>query len=71
VSSIYRDRLAQISGRSARDILTEVKLRTNIIKVLLERDITNIKDISNFCRKYAANSQAAIESLGLNRDKLL
>jgi flagellar protein FlaI len=35
VSSIYRDRLAQISGRSVRDILTELKLRTNIIKLFL------------------------------------
>jgi len=70
VSSIYRDRLAQISGRSTRDILTELKLRTNIIKVLLGRDITKIRDITNFCRKYATNSQAAIESLGLNRGEL-
>jgi flagellar protein FlaI len=71
VSSIYRDRLAQISGRSVRDILIELKLRTNIIKVFLERDITGIKDITNFCRRYAVNPQAAIKSLGLNKDELL
>ena len=71
VSSIYRDRLAQISGRSIKDILTELKLRANIIKVFLERDITGIKDITNFCRRYAVNPDAAIESLGLNKDELL
>jgi flagellar protein FlaI len=71
VSSIYRDRLAQISGKSIKDILVELRLRTNIIKLFLERNITDIKDITDFCRRYAANSQAAIESLGLSRDELL
>ncbi len=71
VSSIYRDRLAQISGRSIRDILMELKLRTNIIKVFLERDITGLKDITDFCRRYAVNPQAAIESLRLSKDELL
>lgn len=71
VSSIYRDRLAQISGKSIKDIMAELKLRTNIIKVFLERNITDIKDITDFCRRYAANAQAAIESLGLSRDELL
>jgi type IV secretory pathway ATPase VirB11/archaellum biosynthesis ATPase len=70
VSSIYRDRLAQISGRSPREIMDEIKVRAKIIKVLVEKKIHDIKKVTDFCRKYSQNANAAIESLGLKKDNL-
>lgn len=71
VSSVYRDRLAQISGRTPREILDEVNVRANLIRLLVERDITGFKQVTDFCRKYTANSHAAIEQLGLKKKDLL
>ena len=70
VSSIYRDRLAHISGRSPREIMDEIKLRANIIKKLLEKDIKDIKQVTDICRKYAQEPGEVIESLGLKKDNL-
>jgi flagellar protein FlaI len=71
VSSIYRDRLAQISGKSPKDIIDELKVRTNLIKALLERNIRDIKDVHKFCQQYSLNPKEAIEELGLKREDLL
>ena len=71
VSSVYRDRLAYISGHPSKDIMVELKLRANIMKLFLDRNITNIVDITNFCRRYAVDAQSAIESLGLKKEELL
>ncbi|MGE5197666.1 MAG: CpaF family protein [Deltaproteobacteria bacterium] len=71
VSSLYRDRLAEISGKSPKDILVELKLRMNIIKVLLERNILDINEVTKFCRQYASAPNSAIETLGLTREALL
>jgi flagellar protein FlaI len=71
VSGIYRDRLAQISGRSSKEIMEELKLRSNFLKVLLEKGITEIKEVTRICRTYANNRDAAMNELGLNKESLL
>lgn len=70
VSSIYRDRLAQISGKSAKEIIEEIKVRANLITILLEKDINEIKDVTNVCRKFVTNRQAVISELGLKKEGL-
>lgn len=65
VSSIYRDKLAQISGRTPRELNEELKIRTGIIKVMVQKDIKNIREVASLCRKYAAEPQAVIDELGL------
>ncbi|MFH1269908.1 MAG: ATPase, T2SS/T4P/T4SS family [Candidatus Omnitrophota bacterium] len=67
VSSIYRDRLVQISGRPAREIMEEVKTRTDLITLLLEKDIKEIKDVTGICRKYTTDPKAVISKLGLKK----
>jgi len=71
VSSIYRDRLAEISGRSPKEVMEELKLRTALMKVLLERGIKDIHQVTDFCRKYSNDANAAIEGLGLKREDLI
>lgn len=65
VSSIYRDRLAQMSGKSVKDIMDELKQRANLLKVLLEKDIKDINAVAEVCRKYLKNRQALMSELGL------
>lgn len=71
VSSVYRDRLAQVSGKSPKDVLDELRVRTNLIKVLTEKDVKDFKEVTAFCRKYAGNPSSALAELGLNREDLL
>jgi hypothetical protein len=70
VGSVYRDRLAQISGRTPKEIISELQARTKIINVLIEKGINDIKYVTNFCRRYAINPLAAIETLGLKKESL-
>ncbi|MCX5702208.1 MAG: ATPase, T2SS/T4P/T4SS family [Candidatus Omnitrophica bacterium] len=67
VSSIYRDRLAQISGKSAKEIIEELRLRSNLLKILLEKGITDIKEVTRICRKYANNHDAVMNELNLKK----
>jgi len=70
VSSIYRDRLAQISGKTPKDINDELRIRTNLIKIMLARNIKGIKEAANFFRNYAVNPEGVMEGLGLKREDL-
>lgn len=71
VSSIYRDRLAQISGRTPKEIMYELKLRVKIIKTLLEKKITNNEEVSKIFRNYALDSNKVLKDLGINREEIL
>lgn len=71
VSSVYRDRLAQISGKTPKDIMYELKLRIKIIRILLERNITGVEEVTKFFRGYSVNSNKAIEELGFDKEELL
>jgi flagellar protein FlaI len=71
ISSVYRDRLAQISGRSPKEIIEEVRVRTGIIKKLLDKQVLGFKEVTRFCRKYASNPAEAMIELGVTREGLL
>jgi len=71
VSSEFRDRLAQVCGKSSAEIMDEVKVRSNIIKLLLEKGIKEMKQVTEFCRKYSSDPEAAIADLGTKRQDLL
>ncbi len=71
ISSEYRDRLAQVSGRTAVEIMKELKIRASIIKLLIKKGIKEMKEVTEFFHKYASNAQEAIESLGIKREDLL
>ncbi|MFH1128186.1 MAG: ATPase, T2SS/T4P/T4SS family [Candidatus Omnitrophota bacterium] len=71
VSSEYRDRLAQVSGKTSVEIMEEVTVRANVIRLLIKKGIKNMKDVTAFCRKYHSDAQAAIEELGAKRKDLV
>jgi flagellar protein FlaI len=71
VSSEYRDRLAQVSGKSTVAIMEEIKVRSNIIKLLIKQGVRGTKEVTEFCRKYSNDAPAAIEGLGVKRQDLL
>ncbi|MFA5005377.1 MAG: ATPase, T2SS/T4P/T4SS family [Candidatus Omnitrophota bacterium] len=70
VGSEYRDRLAQVSGKSTVEIMEEIRLRASIIRVMMKKGIREMKDVTEFFHKYAANPDEAIASLGVKREEL-
>ena len=71
VSSVYRDRLAQVSGRTPREILDEVKVRAALLQALLDRNIMDMDEVSQFCCKYISDPQGVLKELKINRAALL
>jgi len=68
ISSVYRDRLAQVSGRPAKDILEEVERRAMVMKALAERNITDFKAVTMLCRHYVRDPRAVMEELKINHN---
>jgi len=70
-STIYRDRLAQETGLTPRDIINETWIRAAVLKTLDNRDVHTIKEVSTFCRYYALNPKEAMVKIGLDRERML
>jgi flagellar protein FlaI len=71
VSSIYRDRLAQMSGKSPKDIMDELKVRQYLIKAMLEKGIKDFQAVTDFCRRYINDPGSIYKELGLSREDIL
>jgi len=71
VSSIYRDKLAQMSNRSSKEIIDEIRLRGRVLNALLERNIKDIAEVSKFCRDFNKDPYNTVKQLGLNYEDLL
>ncbi len=70
-STVYRDRLAQQSGVTAREVLREHLLRTFLLQQLDERNMVSMKEIATFCRAYSRDPNETTAGLGFDREKLL
>ena len=68
VSSVYRDRVALVSGRSSKDVIAELKLRTRIIKALVEKDIRDSRRLAELFRRYSHDPHSVINELGLKEE---
>ena len=71
VSSIYRDRLAKVSGISAKEVMDEIKHRSVILKTMLDKGIRTMPQVTKFCRRYAENPSEVLQELGLTYGKLI
>ena len=70
-STIYRDRLAQETGLTPRDIINETWVRAAVLKTLDNQDIHTITELSTFCRYYALKPKEAMAKIGLDREHML
>ncbi|MBF0503707.1 MAG: CpaF family protein [Candidatus Omnitrophica bacterium] len=70
-STVYRDRLSREAGLTPRDIINETWMRGAVLKVLNDRDVHTIKEVTTFCHFYALNPKEAMAKIGLDRDRLL
>ncbi|MFH1656134.1 MAG: ATPase, T2SS/T4P/T4SS family [Candidatus Omnitrophota bacterium] len=66
-STVYRDRLSSASGRSPKEIIDEVKVRSKILNLLLQRNIRTVKELTSFCRAYSNDPTGTLAKLGFKR----
>lgn len=70
VSSVYRDRLANVTGKTPKEIMNELHLRTAVIKKLLEKNIYEFFDVTQIVRKYITSPKETLEELGIVHHKV-
>jgi hypothetical protein len=68
VSSVYRDRLAAVSGRSPREIMLEIKTRARIIKALADEDKRDSRQLTELFRRYCVEPHSVLDELRLKRE---
>ncbi|MCM8797663.1 MAG: Flp pilus assembly complex ATPase component TadA [Candidatus Omnitrophica bacterium] len=66
VSSIYRDKIANVSGRTSKEIMEEIKIRKKIIDRVIELGIFNIDKLTKIFQDYSDNPKHIIEELGVS-----
>lgn len=70
-STIYRDKLAKSSGFSSKEIMEEVFVRAGVLKILANKGIRSINEITMFCHAYNEDPKKSLASLGFNRESIL
>ncbi|MFC1646589.1 ATPase, T2SS/T4P/T4SS family [Candidatus Omnitrophota bacterium] len=70
-SSIFRDKVCKMGGFPAKHFIDEVKIRTYLLKVLKEKEMHKIEEVSNFCRLYHRDSEAALAKVNLSKDHIM
>jgi flagellar protein FlaI len=64
-SSIYRDKLAQISGKTPKEIMGEIHRRSIVMSIMAEKNIRKFEDVTMICRKYIIDPVATFKELGI------
>jgi len=64
-SVIYRDRLAQASGVTPKEILDEIEARKKILVQLSQKGKKSIEELAEFCSLYYKNADATIDKYGI------
>ncbi|MDD2752727.1 MAG: ATPase, T2SS/T4P/T4SS family [Candidatus Omnitrophica bacterium] len=64
VTSSYRDKLAQASGKSIPEIIDELKQREDLLQLLQDKGIREMKEVSRILQLYLKDPQALSDELG-------
>jgi flagellar protein FlaI len=70
-SSVFRDKLCKLGGFPAKNFIDELKIRAFLLKTLKEKEMHKIEDVSNFCRLYHRDMDAALDKINLTKDYIV
>lgn len=66
-SSVFRDKVCKTGGIPTRNFIEELQVRAEVLRVLKEKEIHKISEVSEFCRLFHRDKNAAFDKLGLTR----
>lgn len=69
-STVFRDKLSSQSGLTPKEIIGEHLIRSYLLKLLDEKDMSTVKEVATFCRNYSKNADKAAMSIGVDRQEL-
>ncbi|HQP91313.1 MAG TPA: ATPase, T2SS/T4P/T4SS family [Candidatus Omnitrophota bacterium] len=70
-TSVFRDKVARASGYSALDVIKEIKLRAEVIKIMDNKDMNRYDIAAEFFRSYSKDANQALAGLGMSKEELL
>lgn len=70
-TSVFRDKVARASGMPVVEVIKELHLRSEIMKVLDNKNINSMEDTFRFFRDYNTDAGAALSTIDLTRADLL
>ena len=70
-STVYRDRLAQQSGLTPKQIMAEHYFRAMLLEELDKRNIISTKEVTTFCRSYSRDPNGTAKSMGYDRERII
>lgn len=57
-TNVYRDKLAEMSGKNGKMILEEISKRSDFLGLLRKKGITDIEKVFFHCQSYLKNTQS-------------
>lgn len=69
-SNVYRDKVCKLGGITAKKFIDELEIRTQLLRILKEKEIHKLADVADFCRLYHRDKAAALGRVGLSKDYL-
>ncbi|MGE5279884.1 MAG: CpaF family protein, partial [Deltaproteobacteria bacterium] len=70
-ASVFRDKIARASGMPAVDVIKELKLRAEIMRMVDNKDICEMEAVCSFFRDYNKDPDAALKCFDLTRAQML
>jgi flagellar protein FlaI len=67
VSSLFRDKIAQIAGKNPRDVLEELHRRTVVLQKMADRGVSDFREVTALCRQYIVDPWKVYEELLINK----
>jgi flagellar protein FlaI len=69
--SVFRDKIARVSGLPAVEITRELRLRAEVMKMVDNKDICAMDDVCAFFREYNREADTALKRFDLTREHLM
>lgn len=69
-TSVFRDKIARASGLPAVEVIKELKVRAEIIKILDHKNIHQMDETTAFFRLYNTDADEALKTLGMTKEEL-
>ncbi|HAJ57593.1 MAG TPA: hypothetical protein DCL35_07490 [Candidatus Omnitrophica bacterium] len=70
-TSVFRDKIARASGMPALDVIKELKLRSEILKIMDNRDVHKADEAAVFFRLYNKDADQALGQFGMSKAEML
>ncbi len=70
-TSVFRDKIARASGMPALDVIKEIKLRAEVMKMVDHKDVSAMNEVCDFFKEYNRDADTALKRFDVTRGQML